>query len=167
MAARPIQIRVVNPRELQKISRAIRRIDPRKNVKIINDGLKAGALRVKRNAQQRQMKRGGSGPPLPSRLTSRTGTGRRSINVDRSGLPRHIDVGPNVRYMATHEFGGTFTVRSHSRSKPSGGRARVKAHSRTVPRRAYLEPAYNAEKANIVSDFMRRWDQALRESGFR
>ena len=40
------------------------------------------------------------------RLTSRTGTLRRSIGVNRRGLPFYIDVGSDVEYARIHELGG-------------------------------------------------------------
>ena len=62
-------------------------------------------FKVQANAATKQIRRGGSGPPHPTRLTSRTGTGRRSIRVNRRALARII--GSDIIYMRVHELGGT------------------------------------------------------------
>jgi hypothetical protein len=49
-------------------------------------------------------KRSGMSDADPKRLTSRTGTLRRSIGIDKSELPFAITVGTGLRYGAYHEL---------------------------------------------------------------
>lgn len=95
------------------------------------DALMHAAYEVQRIAAQEKIRRGGvvgKGKtrtllaPLPDRLTSRTGSLRRSIGVDRSELPFAISIGTELVYGRVHETGGRF------------GRA-------TYPPRPFLAPA--------------------------
>ena len=52
--------------------------------------------------------RGGKGPPVKGILTSRTGTLRRSIRVNRSPLPWAVEVGTDLVYGAVHELSTRF-----------------------------------------------------------
>ena len=85
----------------------------------VNRALDRMAFLVQEDAAANQIIRGGKGPPHPTRLTSRTGTLRRSIRVNRSGLERAI--GTDLVYGIVHELGGRYH-----------------------PRRAYLAPALEA-----------------------
>lgn len=79
-------------------------------------------------------------PPLPDRLTSRTGTLRRSIAVDRSALPFEVSIGSDLVYAAVHETGGLV----HRRS----GTARY-------PARPFLGPALEDASA-YFDDYLER-----------
>lgn len=88
------------------------RLNIKKNSRFVGRFLRRMVLEVQRNAAQEQMIRGGGGPPHPSRLTSRTGTGRRSISVNLAPLPLAAEVGSDLAYMALHETGGLVSVPS-------------------------------------------------------
>lgn len=129
-------------------------MDPTRRVSILRTWLLQSALVVQREAQD-QIIRGGSAPPHPTRLTSRTGTGRRSITVDRTGVPRFIEIGPKgvaEKYMSLHERGGV--VRRVSRAGT--------AHSATYPARPYLKPGLEKSRGKIRDIFVRTWARAVR-----
>lgn len=65
------------------------------------------ANEIASNAQSKQILRGGGkGPPHPTKVTSRTGTLRRSIAVDRGELGSLIvSIGSDVVYAGVHELG--------------------------------------------------------------
>lgn len=94
------------------------------------------AFRVQQDAALNQIIRGGSGPPHPTRLTSRTGTLRRSIRVNRRG-PYERSVGTDLLYGLVHELGG-----------------------RIHPPRPYLAPALQKVFPRFADD-LRREVQAL------
>lgn len=117
-------------RYFQRIGRTIPR-------RAIPDALVEIGLRVQRQAATKEIAGGGlqfvgarPAPALKDRLTSRTGSLRRSIRVNRSGLPRHVDVGSDLVYARVHELGGR---------AGRGG-------SVNLPPRPYLTPAL--EKIN-------------------
>lgn len=89
--------------------RTLRALDftQRQGRRTVGRGLDRMAFRVLDNATRVQIIRGGKGPPHPTRLTSRTGTGRRSIRVNRSGAFER-SVGTDLVYMGVHELGGRF-----------------------------------------------------------
>lgn len=146
----------------EKLARVLEQIDPGQSPGWVRRGLVRAGLRVQRNAATKQIKRGGKGAPLPDKLTSRTGTGRRSIRVDRGGLPRlFVDVGSDLGYMAVHETGGTVRRRAHSRRTQSGGLARVSAHTATFPARPWLQPALEDEAGGMEDDLAAEWEREL------
>ena len=157
MAARLITI---DTSQLKKLQRQLRRIDPRRRTEFLRKSLLESAFVVQSNAQN-QIKRGGSAAPLPDRLTSRTGTGRRSITVERAALPFAIDIGTNLRYMAVHETGGTFTIPAHSRTSSTGTRHRVRSHVARFPKRAFLVPGFNKSIPKIEQIFFRNLKRML------
>lgn len=86
-------------------ARKLRKLNPKTNPEFVRRALVKGGFLIQQDAQLNQIERGGKGPPLPHRLTSRTGTGRRSIRVDRGGLPNFfIDIGSDLEYMQLHEL---------------------------------------------------------------
>ena len=149
----------------EALRRLLENIDPGESPAWVMRALVAAGLRVQRNAATKQIRRGGKGKPLPRKITSRTGTGRRSIRVDRGGLNRlFVDVGSDLAYMAVHETGGTFLRRAHTRLTPSGGLARVRAHSATFPQRPWLAPALDEENAEMGNIFVREWEREANRS---
>lgn len=100
------------------LRRRLNELNPEVNTAIIRKSLIEGALEIQANAAKVQIAGGGGGkrnarPPLPDRLTSRTGHLRGDIKVDRLPLPRAIEVGPDEFYGAIHEFGlGRYPVRA-------------------------------------------------------
>lgn len=114
------------------------------------DALTHAAYEVQRIAAQEKIRRGGvvgKGrqrmilPPLPDRLTSRTGSLRRSIGVDRSDLPFAISIGTELVYGRVHETGGRF------------GRAKY-------PPRPFLSPALDDVMPKFESFFARAIQRA-------
>lgn len=160
----------------RELERRLQKMNPKKTPVILKRGLTRVALQIQKNAQKEQIKSGGGGKrnasaPLPNRLTSRTGTGRRSIRVNRGPLPRAIEIGTDLRYMAAHERGGTFTRRStrvaeHQRVFAFGRRVSSftvpshtrKAHSVKMPKRPFLIPAYRQVQPFIPIIFIREWE---------
>ena len=117
-------------------------------------------------------KRGGKGKMRsagvdPKRITSRTGTLRRSIRVNTSTLPFAAEVGSDLVYAAVHEFGGTYSIPSYSRaiatSTRSGGSsmALVKAHSATYPARPYLAPGLDKAAKSFSDIFAKELGKVL------
>ena len=157
---------------------ALRRLPPRENAKVKSLGLRAVALAVQANAAKLQMFPGGKGPPRANQLTSRTGTGRRSIRTNFAKLPGESQVGSDLKYMAAHEAGGQFTIKSHSvrehTRKFAFGKKLApfkvptftrKAHSATFPKRPWLQPAIDeivpSKAERIMVDF---WERQVRSS---
>ena len=136
----------------RELVRSLRRIDPTKRAGLMRGWLLESGFSVQRSAQREQMISGGSALPHPKRLTSRTGTGRRSITLDRSELPRAVNVGTGLGYMALHEEGGV------ARKVSSRGTA----FTARYPARPYLKPALEGERERIRTLFLRRWVQAIR-----
>ena len=122
---------------LDKLHEKLARISPRKNGGAwVRRALTTCALRVQAIAACEMIIRGGrigkgsrktDAPADATRLTSRTGRLRGSIRVNRSPLPRAIEIGSDVAYAAIHELGGSIR----------GG---------TMPKRPFMAPAL--EKAS-------------------
>ena len=89
------------------------RITPGRGASFVHKALVACALTVQADAATNRIQRsaptGAPANPPPGPLISRTGTLRRSIRVDRSGIPRYVDVGSDLVYAAVHELGGRHT----------------------------------------------------------
>lgn len=105
--------------------------------KVTDAGLNESMLTMLRNAAGSQIKRGGKGKPVKGRLTSRTGTLRRSLarsqGIDDSGLSRgYIEGGTALIYGAVHE---------HSTSHP----------------RPFLKPALAATIDQFEAIFVKHW----------
>ena len=93
-----------------ELKRKLEKMNPGTNKKILRDSLIESALLVQRDAAKNQILAGGGGKasgmtrPHPQFLTSRTGTLRRSIKVDRGPLPFAIEVGTDLVYGPYHEL---------------------------------------------------------------
>jgi len=115
---------------LDKLYDKLERIAPRRAGEAwVRRALVTSAMRVQEIAASEMIIRGGrigagrkktDAPADPERLTSRTGRLRGSIRVNRSPLPKAIDIGSDVAYAPVHELIGV-------------GRARTK--------RPFLQPA--------------------------
>lgn len=90
---------------VKKLNKKLRQIDPEQNTKILRRALDKAGLLVQKIAATDKIVRGGSGPPLADRLTSRTGALRRSIRVNRAPFPHAIEIGTDLGYGAVHELG--------------------------------------------------------------
>lgn len=142
----------LDPREVRKLELALEGIDPSRNPRAFNRGMTKAGLRIARNAARKQIIRGGrfggtDAPPHPTRLTSRSGRLRASLEgfgaIDDSGLPKFLDVGTTVEYGPVHELGLQVATRSGS--------------SFRMPRRAFLEPAVDAEFEAVQTDILAEW----------
>ena len=106
--ATQLRVSVVGSKELQ---RKLEKLNPGVNKRILRDSLVEAATATQRDAAKNQILAGGGGKKSglvkahPSYLTSRTGTLRRSIKVDRKPLPFAIEAGTDLAYGARHEFG--------------------------------------------------------------
>lgn len=157
MAARLVQI---DASQLKKLQAQIRRLDPQRRTEVLRKSLLESGFVVRANAQS-FIKRGGSAAPLPDRLTSRTGTGRRDIRLERAALPFAVDVGVTLRYMAVHEGGGTFTIPAHTRTSSTGTRFSVRSYIAKFPARPFLVPGYNKSVPKIEQIWFRNLKRML------
>lgn len=99
-----------------ELRRRLKALNPAENREILRRGLTTAALMIQKNAATEQIVHGRTkDPPLPDRLTNRSG-GRGlvgSIAVNRRPLPRAIEVGTSLVYGAVHEEGrGSYPVRA-------------------------------------------------------
>jgi len=120
--------------------RALNRLSPKEHQEITARSLVECGLLVQRNAAMKQIMGGGQKAkgvhlkPHPTRLTSRTGTLRRSISTNRQPLPLAVEVGTDLIYGRVHELGlGRF------------------------PKRAFLAPAVEAEEDKFPRIFLKHW----------
>lgn len=91
------------------------------------------------------------GPPVPGQLTSRQGTLRSSIHVEKAG-EGSVRVGPGpLKYAAIHEFGGEIVARTAKalRFQLYDGTWRTMQRVR-IPKRPYMKPAIESQE-NIAS----------------
>ena len=151
LVAVSINVGVKGDKEYKK---AVFRTQPRNNRSITGAGVRAVALKTQSISTRTKIHPGGSSKPLSHAITSRTGTGRRSVRVNFSLNAGWAEVGSDLRYMAVHESGGTFTIKSHTVAKHTRTVAfgkkfapftvpayKVKSHKAKFPKRAWLEPA--------------------------
>lgn len=118
---------------------ALGRLSPRQNPEPFRRALLRAALAIQAKATTLYILSGGSGPPDPTRLTSRTGTLRRSIGVDRSGLGGLVvGVGSDLVYARVHELGGRF-----------------------VRARPFLEPAATDVLPDLPALFADEWQRSV------
>lgn len=89
----------------ERLRRALRGLSPDQNPAFLRRSLRKMALLGQKVAAEKKIERGGKGPPLPDRLTSRSGALRRSIGVDLGDLPFAAAVGTELVYGAVHELG--------------------------------------------------------------
>jgi len=130
----PIKIKIEGLEEWRK---TLKNLTPEKTRKIVVDSLLECAHLVQANAASVQILRGGKGPPDPKQLTSRTGTLRGSIAVNRQPLPAAIEIGTHLVYGRIHELGeGHF------------------------PKRPFLAPAAEAVADRFPEVFMKHWRKA-------
>lgn len=153
-------VEIVNFRELQN---EIRKLSLEEQRGALRDALVRSGLVVVRNSQN-AIKRGGKAKPLKTKLTSRTGTGRRSIRSDRPRVKRGsslIDIGTDLKYMEFHETGGTRTKKAHSRTSKLGNAHKVRSHIIMMPKRPFLKPGLKKSNTEIGEIFFREWKRAI------
>jgi phage gpG-like protein len=165
----------VNILGADELSKRLAQMDPKTNQAIMTDSLRTIAGLILRNAKDIQITGGGRGKskalkPLPNRLTSRTGTLRRSIGINLAPLPRAVEVGTDLTYGAVHEKGGrisvpTSTVSAHTRRVVFGRRVAPfkvpshtrRAHSAKYPPRPFLKPAAAATRPRWPAVVNEKW----------
>lgn len=117
----------------REATRTLRALGGRQARVAVEGALDDVAAKIQRNAQTEQIIRGGRQAPHPTRLTSRTGTLRRSIRVNRPA-PGVRSIGSDLVY-AVHEFG---IPRRNIRARP------------------YLQPALEEEGPKLADQIRRR-----------
>ena len=176
-----LQVSIEGQKELQRL---MARLDPkRQGVRWQRAALLRAGLLVQKTAAQKKIRRGGatrkgSSRPLLGVLTSRTGTLRRSIRVDRGPLPGAIDIGTGLTYGGVHELGGVYgigrhSVSAHTRNVVFGKRVAaftVPRHSRgpysaRFPRRPFLAPALEEITPQLPSIFVKEIEKELGTRG--
>lgn len=130
----------INLAESRRIGEFLRRLTPGERDAIVDEVLEKVALAAEERAKTVEIVRGrGDAPPLPDRLTWRTGHLTRSIGTDSVPSQRVWIVGSTVNYAPVHELG--LTVGN--------------AH---YPARPFLQPAADWVIDNRAGDF---FEQAL------
>jgi phage gpG-like protein len=122
---------------MPQVRAMLKRLTPAESRKVVVDSLLECAHTIQRNAAEKQILPGGKGPPDPKQLTSRTGTLRGSIAVNRSPLPAAVEIGTHLVYGPVHELGG----RHH-------------------PRRPFLAPAVEETEEGFPDVFLANWRRA-------
>ena len=128
----------ISVRGVDELSQKLDRMSPKKNSAWVARALVKAALETQKIAAKEKIKRGGKGPPVPHILTSRTGTLRRSIRVNRASLPTAIEVGSDLIYAVVHELGGRFH-----------------------PPRPFLDPALKDASRDFDRIFSREWAKEM------
>jgi phage gpG-like protein len=153
---------------LDELQERLNRLSPKKNSAWVARSLVKSALHTQKIAATKKIKRGGKGPPVARILTSRTGTLRRSIRVNRSPLPWAIEVGTDLTYGAVHETGwsGTQRIPAHTRTVAFGRKVapyRVGSYSRRVdyPERPYLVPGLEEASKDFERFFSSEWAKEM------
>jgi phage gpG-like protein len=116
----------------------LNRINPKTNPAWVRRSMLKSGLRVQEIASKEKILRGGKGPPVLGILTSRTGTLRRSIRVNRSPLPWAVEIGTDLIYGAVHESGGKYH-----------------------PARPFLKPALEDVSRELSGIFAKEWAKEL------
>jgi len=170
----------INVSGVKEIEAALRRANPGTNPRITPGILKAFAVPIQRNAVDKQIAAGGGGKgkqlkPLPRKLTGRTGRLQGDIHIDKRPLPRGIEIGPDVKYGAVHEFGkrvvfGLAKVASHTRKVAFGKKVAPftvpsyirSGYSAKYPKRAFMAPALKAVSPRFPEIAVREWKKEAR-----
>lgn len=129
-----LRISVTGTKDLQ---RALKRMNPEQNSRIFRGSFKEMARLLLDDVVNRQIAHGrGDKPPLPTRLTNRSG-GRGlvgNIAMNEAPLPKAIEVGTDLVYGAVHEE----------------GRA-------PYPKRAFLQPALDKLSPKFPVILKKHW----------
>lgn len=135
---------------------SLKGMDPRFATKLVSRTLLGSGQLLQKTVQTKAIKRGGKGKPLPHKLTSRTGTLRRSIRVNVVGLTI-VDVGTDLAYGPPHERGGLTSVPAHSRRVASGRRVQVRAHQKHFPKRPFMQPGLDLSRPGMAKIMAAEW----------
>jgi phage gpG-like protein len=100
-----------------------------------------------------------------SPLHQRTGNLSRAITYqvqqEPDGVLGIVGVDRTAPYGAVHEYGGTFTVRSHIATSKRGNPYDVRAHSATYPERSFLRSALSENQENIIERLRQAVNEAI------
>lgn len=147
MASRSIRINATGFADAQE---KLLRLNPDKNPAIWINSLTRMAVETQRQSKL-HFRRGQTtkGKAHPTRITSRTGQLRGSIEIDYSGIPQRIAIGSEIPYAAVHEYGGRVHRRGHTRRlKQSKKRVRASVRSgKRYKRAAHVKPHIAVYKA--------------------
>lgn len=128
----------VNLGETRAAQEFLRRLAPDVRDSVVDEVLESVALATEERAKTVEIVRGrGDAPPLPDRLTWRTGHLTRSIGTDLNRSQRVAIVGSTVNYAPVHELG-------------------LQVGHAHYPRRPFLQPAADWVIDNRAPDFFRR-----------
>lgn len=142
----------INVAESREIARFLRRLDPTTRDSVAAEVLEKVARAAEERAKTVEIVRGrGDAPPLPDKLSWRTGHLTRSISTDSIPSQRVWIVGSTVNYAPIHELG--LPVRT-----ASGGTARY-------PQRPFLTPAAEFVIDQRAPDFFRQALERARAGG--
>lgn len=125
----------LNLRDFGRISAFLDALDPSSRESVADEALESIARLTEQRAKEVEIVRGRGldSPPLPTRLSFRSGRLSASISSDLSQRPRNYIVGSTVRYAPVHELGlGPY------------------------PKRAFLEPAADFVIANHAESVFRK-----------
>lgn len=105
----------LNLRDSVRIRNFVRALDPGSPESIVSEALESIARLTEDRTKSVEIVRGRglTSPPLPSRVSFRSGRLTDSISTDLSQLPRLAVVGSTVKYAPVHELGlGPYPKRS-------------------------------------------------------
>jgi phage gpG-like protein len=163
---------------IKQISGMLKDLSPDESQEIVVKSLQDCAKLVQINAVNKQIMGGGAKAvsrgrgvqikPHPTRLTSRTGTLRRSISINQQRVPAWIDIGTDLKYGAVHELGfkGNVFISGHYREitqafgrriKPTEVAVRSHVRSVNIPKRPFLKPALEEVEDRFPAIFMKHW----------
>jgi hypothetical protein len=173
---------------VDSLVRRLNRLRPNVNPRWVSKALTKSALLGQKIAAEEEIKRGGrvrvgsrmtSAAAIGGKLTSRSGRLRASLRAnrgqDKSGLPRHIDFGTDVKYGAVHEGDKRnfeiprHEVAAHTRTMAFGRRTapfevgayRRGPYSASFPRRPFLEPALDKAVLRMPDLFVKEWEREV------
>jgi phage gpG-like protein len=96
----------LNVADSARIQRFLKQLDPKTRRGVLGEVMRAIGNETKADARLNRIVRGrGKAPPLPRKLTWRSGELTRSIDVDYSRQPKIITVGSRLKYAPVHEQG--------------------------------------------------------------
>ncbi len=166
------------PRELQAVLSKMRA--PGLN-RVLAKGLIASAELVSNEITERQILRGGrrkvkgprggtkmvSAPANARQVTSRSGTLRLSLGtsygINKSGIPKFIEVGSDLEYAAAHEYGATIRVTDAMRAALHyvGIHLRKSTTILNIPPRPFMRPGFEKVEPRFPSLFVKFWRQEI------
>lgn len=97
----------INVADSKRLRAFLRRLDPDQRDSVSAEVLEGLTRVAEADAKENQIVRGRGkqAPPLPDKLTYRSGELSRSISTDFSRLPKVAVLGTRLRYGAVHELG--------------------------------------------------------------